>query len=137
MVMRENEIEWEQKGTNEKHLSVLDYKKKVREQEVEELTEHKKLLEHNLHDISDVNEIQKEKEQVRKERETVIQKTEVLEKRFLHEIQKLDLLTHMHVSMDIIGRMATGSRNFRVCKILSEEDISFGEKSCEHDTGII
>ena len=83
MVMRENEIEWEQKGTHETHLSLLDYKKKVREQEVEELTEHKKLLEHNLHDISEcVNEIQKEKEQVEKERETVIQKTEVLEKRF-------------------------------------------------------
>ena len=83
MVMRKNEIEWEQKGTHETHLSVLDYKKKVREQEVEELTEHKKLLEHNLHDISEcVNEIQKEKEQVEKERETVIQKTEVLEKRF-------------------------------------------------------
>ena len=45
-VMRENEIEWEQKGTHEPHLSVLDYKKKVREQEVEELTEHKNLLEH-------------------------------------------------------------------------------------------
>lgn len=83
MVMRENEIEWDQKGTHEPYLSVLDYKKKVREQEVEELTEHKKLLEHNLHDISEcVNEIQKEKEQVEKERETVIQKTEVLEKRF-------------------------------------------------------
>ena len=83
MVMRENEIEWDQKGTHEQHLSVLDYKKKVREQEVEELTEHKNLLEHDLHDISEcVNEIQKEKEQVEKERETVIQKTEVLEKRF-------------------------------------------------------
>ena len=83
MVMRENEIEWVQKGTHEPHLSVLDYKKKVREQEVEELTEHKNLLEHDLHDISEcVNEIQKEKEQVEKEREIVIQKTEVLEKRF-------------------------------------------------------
>ena len=83
MVMRENEIEWDQKGTHEQHLSVLDYKKKVREQEVEELTEHKNLLEHDLHDISEcVNEIQKEKKQVEKEREIVIQKTEVLEKRF-------------------------------------------------------
>lgn len=83
MVMRENEIEWDQKGTHEQHLSVLDYKKKVREQEVEELTEHKNLLEHDLHDISEcVDEIQKEKEQAEKEREIVIQKTEVLEKRF-------------------------------------------------------
>ena len=83
MVMRENEIEWDQKGTHEPHLSVLDYKKKVREQEVEELTEHKNLLEHDLHDISGcVDEIQKEKEQVEKERDAVIKKTEVLEKRF-------------------------------------------------------
>lgn len=83
MVMRENEIEWDQKGTHEPHLSVLDYKKKVREQEVEELTEHKNLLEHDLHDISEcVNEIQKEKEQAEKERDAVIKKTEVLEKRF-------------------------------------------------------
>lgn len=83
MVMRENEIEWDQKGTHAQHLSVLDYKKKVREQEVEELTEHKNLLEHDLHAISEcVDEIQKEKEQVEKERDAVIKKTEVLEKRF-------------------------------------------------------
>lgn len=83
MVMRENEIEWDQKGTHAQHLSVLDYKKKVREQEVEELTEHKNLLEHDLHDISEcVDEIQKEKEQAEKERAAVIKKTEVLEKRF-------------------------------------------------------
>ena len=83
MVMRENEIEWDQKGTHAQHLSVLDYKKKVREQEVEELTEHKNLLEHDLHDISEcVDEIQKEKEQAEKERDAVIKKTEVLEKRF-------------------------------------------------------
>lgn len=83
MVMREKEIEWDQKGTHEQHLSVLDYKKKVREQEVEELTEHKNLLEHDLHDISEcVDEIQKEKAQAEKERDAVIKKTEVLEKRF-------------------------------------------------------
>lgn len=83
MVMRENEIEWDQKGTHEQHLFVLDYKKKVREQEVEELTEHKNLLEHDLHDISEcVDEIQKEKAQAEKERDAVIKKTEVLEKRF-------------------------------------------------------
>ena len=84
MVMRENEIEWDQKGTHEQHLSVLDYKKKVREQEVEELTEHKNLLEHDLHDISEcVDEIQREKEQAEKERDAVIKKTEVLEKKLL------------------------------------------------------
>ena len=81
----------------------MDYKKKVREQEVEELTEHKNLLEHDLHDISEcVDEIQKEKEQVEKERDAVIKKTEVLEKRFsCTKFKRLDLLTCMHVSMDI------------------------------------
>lgn len=98
MVMRENEIEWDQKGTHEQHLSVLDYKKKVREQEVEELTEHKNLLEHDLHDISEcVDEIQKEKAQAEKERDAVIKKTEVLEKRFSALNSKVGLVdSHAH-----------------------------------------
>lgn len=98
MVMRENEIEWDQKGTHEPHLSVLDYKKKLREQEVEELTEHKNLLEHDLHDISEcVDEIQKEKEQAEKERDAVIKKTEVLEKRFSALNSKAGLVdSHAH-----------------------------------------
>ena len=36
-VMERHGIEWEQKGTHEKHLSVLDYTKKVRAEEVVEL----------------------------------------------------------------------------------------------------
>ena len=34
-VMERHGIEWEQKGTHEKHLSVLDYKKQEREKEIE------------------------------------------------------------------------------------------------------
>lgn len=37
-LMLEHGIEWEKLGTHEEHLSVLDYKKKVRSQEVAELT---------------------------------------------------------------------------------------------------
>ena len=37
-VMERHGIEWEQKGTHEKHLSVLDYEKKVRSAEVEKLS---------------------------------------------------------------------------------------------------
>lgn len=37
MVMERYGIEWEQKGTHEKHLSVLEYKKQERAKEVEEL----------------------------------------------------------------------------------------------------
>ena len=36
-VMERHGIQWEQKGTHEKHLSVLDYKKQEREKEVEQL----------------------------------------------------------------------------------------------------
>lgn len=35
--MLEHGIEWEQKGTHEKHLSVLDFEKKERAKEVAEL----------------------------------------------------------------------------------------------------
>lgn len=38
-VMERHGIEWEQKGTHEKHLSVLDYKKQEREKEIIELDE--------------------------------------------------------------------------------------------------
>ena len=36
-IMERYGVEWEQKGTHEKHLSVLDYEKKMRSQEVEAL----------------------------------------------------------------------------------------------------
>lgn len=38
-VMERYGIEWEQKGTHEKHLSVYDYEKKMRSEEVEKLTD--------------------------------------------------------------------------------------------------
>ena len=38
-IMQRHGIEWEQKGTHEQHLSVLDYKKQERAKEVAELTE--------------------------------------------------------------------------------------------------
>lgn len=48
-IMLERGIEWEQKGTHEKHLSVLDFKKKERAREVAELEAKKESLEeHNV-----------------------------------------------------------------------------------------
>ena len=38
-VMKRHSVQWEKKGTHEKHLSVYDYEKKMRKQEVEELTQ--------------------------------------------------------------------------------------------------
>lgn len=36
-IMKKHELEWKQKGTHEKHLSVYDFEKKMRKAEVEEL----------------------------------------------------------------------------------------------------
>ena len=48
-VMLEHGIEWEQKGTHEKHLSVLDFEKQERAKEVAELEAKKESLEeHNV-----------------------------------------------------------------------------------------
>ena len=44
IVMQRYEIQWLQKGTHNKHLSVLDYEKQEREKEVAELTEEKQQL---------------------------------------------------------------------------------------------
>ena len=38
-VMKRHSVQWEKKGIHEKHLSVYDYEKKMRKQEVEELTQ--------------------------------------------------------------------------------------------------
>ena len=45
IVMQHYDIQWLQKGTHHKHLSVLDYEKQEREKEVAELTEEKQQLE--------------------------------------------------------------------------------------------
>ena len=47
-VMLEHGIEWEKKGTHEKHLSVLDFEKKERAKEVAELEAKKAELQENL-----------------------------------------------------------------------------------------
>ena len=38
-VMKRHSVQWDKKGTHEKHLSVYDYEKKMRKQEVEQLTQ--------------------------------------------------------------------------------------------------
>ena len=59
-IMLEHGIEWEQKGTHEEHLSVLDFKKQERAKEVSELTERKALLEERNDSLQDANGILQE-----------------------------------------------------------------------------
>ena len=49
-------IEWEQKGTHEKHLSLLDFEKQERAKEVAALEEQKADLEEHNATMQEVNE---------------------------------------------------------------------------------
>lgn len=55
-IMLEHGIEWEQKGTHEKHLSVLEFKKKERAKEVAALETRKADLQEKNADIEKINE---------------------------------------------------------------------------------
>lgn len=78
-VMREYGIEWEKKGTHEKHLSVLDFEKKERAKEVAE-------LEQSISDgkelLSDIQiqqlKAEQETEQIRQEGEVIRQEVSEL-----------------------------------------------------------
>ena len=52
-VMERNGIQWEQKSTHEKHLSVLDYQKKERAKEVAELESQKAEIQERVEDLTD------------------------------------------------------------------------------------
>ena len=78
-VMLEHGIEWEKKGTHEKHLSVLDFEKKERTKEVAE-------LEQSISDgkeiLSDIQirqmKVEQETEQIRQEGEAIRQEVSEL-----------------------------------------------------------
>lgn len=55
-IMLEHGIEWEQKGTHEKHLSLLDFEKRERAKEVATLEEQKADLEEHNATMQEVNE---------------------------------------------------------------------------------
>ena len=78
-IMLQHGIEWEKKGTHEKHLSVLDFEKKERAKEVAELEQtisgSKKELSNILHQQIAAGQ---ETEQIRKESETIRQEVSEL-----------------------------------------------------------
>ena len=78
-IMLQHGIEWEKKGTHEKHLSVLDFEKKEREKEVAEL---EKVISDGKEELSNILHQQiaadQEIKQVRKEGETIRQEVSEL-----------------------------------------------------------
>ena len=77
--MLKHDIEWEKKGTHEKHLSVLDFEKQERQKEVAELEQtisgSKKDLSNILHQQITAGQ---ETEQIRKEGEAIRQEVSEL-----------------------------------------------------------
>ena len=74
-IMLKHDIEWEKKGTHEKHLSVLDFEKRERQKEVEELEQTISGGREELADLiyrqtaaeQETEQIRKEGEEIRKE----------------------------------------------------------------------
>ncbi len=74
-IMLRHDIEWEKKGTHEKHLSVLDFEKRERQKEVEELEQTISGGREELADLiyrqtaaeQETEQIRKEGEEIRKE----------------------------------------------------------------------
>lgn len=74
-VMREYGIEWEKKGTHEKHLSVLDFEKKERAKEIAELDQS---ISDGKEILSDIQVQQLKAEQIRQEGEAIRQEVSEL-----------------------------------------------------------
>ena len=78
-IMLKHDIEWEKKGTHEKHLSVLDFEKQERQKEVAELEQ---TISGSKEELSDILHRQiaagRETEQIRKEGEAIRQEVSEL-----------------------------------------------------------
>ena len=86
-VMERNGIEWEKKGTHEKHLNVYEFKKKERIKEVQELEQEKEYLTAENEGLTsriadakaDIKLLEEEKIQFQKDKETAEKRAEKAE----------------------------------------------------------
>lgn len=107
-IMLERGIEWEQKGTHEKHLSVLDFKKKERAKEVAELeTKKESLEEHNVAILEtsekwlgELENLEQEIHSAQKIREEADKKAEVAKKEVARYEKKLVEIAPMVKDME-------------------------------------
>ena len=97
-VMLEHGIEWEKKGTHEKHLSVLDFKKKERAKEVAELEAKKESLEE--HNVAILETSEQEIHSAQEVREEADKKAEVAKKQAARYEKKLAEIAPMVKDME-------------------------------------
>lgn len=104
-VMEKHEIEWEKKGTHEKHLSVLDFEKKERAKEVAELEAEKVNLEEKNAAIEEVSDKMLERleeiegdvrsaQEVRDKAEQDAEKSKQKAQKYEKQFQRLDNITN-------------------------------------------
>lgn len=81
-VMERNGIEWEKKGTHEKHLNVYEFKKKERIKEVQELEQEKEYLTAENEGLTthNIQHLKEDKAQAVKEKEDAEKRAEKAEK---------------------------------------------------------
>ncbi|GAA6410853.1 MobV family relaxase [Blautia hominis] len=107
-VMQRHDIEWERKGTHEKHLSVLDFEKKEREKEVTVLEQEVDSLEaesaalagriaENRADIQGLDEVREEAEKVAEE---AVERSEKAERQVKVYEKELDVIKPVMESID-------------------------------------
>lgn len=107
-ILLEHGIEWEQKGTHEKHLSVLDFKKKERAKEVAELEAKKESLEEHNAAILETSEkwlgelenLEQEIHSAQENREESDKKAEVAKKEAARYEKKLAEIAPMVKDME-------------------------------------
>lgn len=107
-IMLERGIEWEQKGTHEKHLSVLDFKKKERAKEVAELEAKKEsqeehnvaILETSEKWLGELENLEQEIHSAQEIREEADKKAEVAKKEAARYEKKLAEITPMVKDME-------------------------------------
>lgn len=107
-IMLEHGIEWEQKGTHEKHLSLLDFEKKERAKEVSMLEKQKSELEEHNAIMQEVNEkylnqlerVEKDIFSAQESREEVDKQAEQAKKKAVQYEKKLTEIAPMVKEME-------------------------------------
>ena len=143
-IMKERNMDWKQKGTHEKHLSVYDFEKKMRKAEVEELEQkisqqeeriagqqteikvNEQTLAFQSENIREGREKKAETEELQQKAEQALEmaksKQELVEAKLdratteLHELQKEmeSLVEHARQSYDRYSRVAVTDRQYEL-----------------------
>lgn len=143
VIMREHGIEWEKKGTHEKHLSVLDFEKQERAKEVAELEAKKAELQEENATFQEINEdlheqllqvddeirsLQEDLQESRQEAEKAQKQADKYQKR-MNELAPM--VKNMEKLAADFSADASRSSGYGICKVVSgEESKTAGKENC-------